>query len=250
MAKFLFAALFALMSQATTAAELKVFCPGAVKTLVTDLASDFTKASGHALVMAYGTAGSVAKQVSSGIPGDIVITTVELMNGLAKENKVDSQKIRPIGSMGVGMANRQGSPKPDIKTVKSFSDTLLAAKSITFADPAFGGQSGIHVAKVLANLGLTEQLKAKLKLRRGFPEGVMEVASGEIEIGIGQISEILASPGVQLLGPLPKEIQAETTFVIAPLSTTADLAAAQSFIDFLALPSSKEKFRRVGFELK
>ena len=250
MAKFLLAVLVALMSQVTLAADLKVFCPGAVKNLVNGLATDFTKASGDQLVMAYGTAGSVAKQVSSGAPGDIVITTAELMNGLVKENKVDGQRIRQIGSMGVGVANRLGASKPDISTVKSFSHTMLAATSITFADPALGGQSGIHVAKVFADLGLAARLKPKLKLRPGSPQGLIEVARGEIDIGLGQISEILANPGVQLLGPLPKEIQSETAFVIAPLRASANQTAAQSFIDFLTSPTAKAKFKRAGFALK
>jgi molybdate transport system substrate-binding protein len=239
-----------MLSSCLQAAEVVVFCPGAVQSLVTGLAQEFAQASGHTVKFVYGTAGSVAKRVADGERGDVVITTAELLAGLAQSGKVAAPSIRPLGSMGVGVAIRAGSALPDVKTVASFKAAMLAARSITFADPAFGGQSGIHVAKVFEQLGIAQELKPKLQLRPGAPEAFKEVARGDIEIGLGQISEILANKDIVLIGPLPPEIQSSVAFSAGVHSGAVAADAASAFIAFLTTPAAKERFRKLGFDVK
>jgi molybdate transport system substrate-binding protein len=229
------------------AAGITVFCPGATGAVVTKLAAQYQTKTGNTVKFTYGTAGAIAKRVASGASGDIIITTLPALHGLAKSGKAISNSIRTLGSMGVGVAVRKGAPLPDISTVAAFKATLIAAQSITFADPAKGGQSGIHIAQVLQQLGIAQTLKPKLQLRPGAPEGLKEVASGKIQIGMGQISEILANKDVVLVGPLPPQIQGEVTFAAALGVTAANDNAAKQFIEFLITPAAQAVFKQAGF---
>lgn len=244
------ACLMACLSSSIWAAELVVFCPGAVQSLVTGLAKEFSQSSGHSVKFNYGTAGSVAKKVGDGEPGDVVISTNELLANLTRAGKVAAPSIRALGSMGVGVTTRKGNPLPDVSTVPAFKSAMLAARSITFADPQFGGQSGIHVAKVFEQLGIAQELKPRLQLRPGAPEAFKEVARGEIEIGLGQISEILANKEIVLVGPLPAEIQNSVAFSGGVHTAAAAPEAAQAFIAYLVTPAAKERFRLLGFDVK
>jgi molybdate transport system substrate-binding protein len=232
------------------AAEIIVFCPGAVRSVVTELSKSYTQATGHTIKFVYGTAGSVAKQVAGGDSGDVVITTEELMANLANSGRVDAKSTTALGSMGVGVAVRKGIAQPDVRTVDAFKAAMLAARSITFADPAFGGQSGIHVAKVFEQLGIAQELKPKLQLRPGAPEAFVEVARGDIEVGLGQISEILANKGLVLVGPLPPAIQSSVAFATARHSGSKAADAATAFIGHLTSPLAKQHFRELGFDVK
>lgn len=230
-----------------SAAEIVVFCPGAVRSVVTDLAKLYTQATGHTTKFVYGTAGSVAKRVADGESGDVVITTEELMATLAKSGRVDAKSTTGVGSMGVGVAVRTGLAPPDVRTVDAFRAAMLAARSITYADPALGGQSGIHVAKVFAQLGIADAVRPKLQLRPGAPESFVEIARGDIELGLGQISEILANKGVVLAGPLPPPLQSSVAFAAALHSGAGAGDAATAFIGHLSSPPAKERFRALGF---
>src|SRR5690348_5261462 len=190
-----------------SAADIVVFCPGAVQSVVRGLAVEYQHKSGNAVEFEYGTAGAVAKKVAAGAVGDVVIATDKGLAGLAKAGKVEGASVANLGSMGVGVAVKAGAPKPDIHDVDAFKASMLAAKSITYADPAKGGQSGIHVAKVFAELGLEKALAGKIRLRDRGPDGLKDVGNGDIDIGLGQISEILANKNVALVGPFPPAIQ-------------------------------------------
>lgn len=229
------------------AAEIVVFCPGAVQSVVRPLVQDYEKASGNTVKFEFGTAGAVAKKVTEGTAGDVVLATDKGLAGLAKAGKVDGDSIKHLGSMGVGVAVKAGAPKPDIHDVDSFKKSMLAAKSIMYADPAKGGQSGIHIAKVFAEIGLDKPLASKIQLRDRGPDGLKEVAKGDIEIGLGQISEIIANKDVVLVGPFPSAIQGAVTFSAGVHSASKDKAAAKALIELLTSAAAKEKFKAVGF---
>ena len=248
MRKLVLAAMFSWFAAAPAmAAELVVFCPGAVQSVVRDLLKGYEQTSGNSVKYVFGTAGAVAKQVAAGAAGDVVIATHGGLAGLAKQGKVDGGTIRDLGSMGVGVAVRRGAPKPDIHDVDSLKKSMLAARSIMYANPAKGGQSGIHIAKVFAEIGLDKAIASKVQLRDRGPDGLKEVAKGEIEIGLGQISEILANKDVELVGPFPAAIQGAVTFSASVHTAAKDKKAAEALIDTLTTPAAKAKFKAVGF---
>lgn len=229
------------------AAELTVLVPGAVRAVVTPLAEAWAKAHDDTIKWFAGTAGATLKRAATGEPFDVVITTAKGIDELTGTGKVAAGSRADLGSMGVGVAVRNGAPKPDISTPEAFKQSMLAAKSLMYADPALGGQSGIHTAKVFAQLGIAEQLKPRTVLLPGAPEGMKRVAAGDIEIGIGQISEILAAQGVTLVGPFPPALQQSLTFS-AGLSPKAG-PAARGLVNQLTGPVAREHFRAAGFEI-
>ncbi len=248
MRKLMLSAIFACFAAApAVAAEVVVFCPGAVQTVVRDLVKSYEQGSGNTVKFEFGTAGAVAKKVAEGAPGDVVLATDKGLAALAKDGKVEVASIRDLGSMGVGVAVKAGAPKPDIHDVNSFKKSMLAARSIMYANPAKGGQSGIHIAKVFAQIGLDKLIESKLQLRDRGPDGLKEVAKGDIEIGLGQISEIIANKDVELVGPFPPPIQGSVTFSAAVHSAAKDKAAAKALIEVLTSPAAKEKFKTFGF---
>jgi molybdate transport system substrate-binding protein len=236
-----------LVSTGASAAEIVVFTPGAVQTIVKEVAKTYEQKTGNTVRFEFGTAGAIAKRVTDGERGDVVIATAGDLATLAKSGQVVDGSIHGLGAMGVGVAVRKGAPKPDIHDTAAFKASMLAARSIMFADPAKGGQSGIHVAKVLKDLGIEEEVRPRLQLRDRGPDGIKEVAAGTIEIGLGQISEILANPDVDFVGPLPAQIQGLVMFSAGLHASAKDNRAALELIDMLVAPAAHERFRHAGF---
>lgn len=234
---------------AASAAEITVLCPGAVRSVVEELTQGFQRDTGHTVKFEFGTAGALQKRAAAGEAGDVVIVTAAGLENIIKQGKVVNGSGRDVGKVGVAVAMHPGMPLPDISTPEAFRQAMLAAKSVMYADPALGGQSGIHTAQVFEKLGIAEAMKPKTRLRPGAPQGLVEVAKGEIEIGIGQMSEIVAAKGVQLVGPLPRELQNTLTFSAGLMAGARSAEAARNFIELLVSPAAREKFKAAGFAL-
>jgi molybdate transport system substrate-binding protein len=248
MRKLFLIATFAVFATAqAAAAEIVVFCPGAVQSVVRALVQDYEKKSGDTVKFEFGTAGAVAKKVAGGADGDVVLATDKGLASLAKAGKVDADSIKNLGSMGVGVAVNTGAPKPDIHDVDAFKKSMLGAKSIMYANPAKGGQSGIHIARVFTEIGIDKQLEGKIQLRDRGPDGLKEVAKGEIEVGLGQISEIIANKDLDLVGPFPPSIQGAVMFSAGVHSASKNKSDAKALIEVLTSPAAKDKFKAVGF---
>ena len=209
--------------------EIRVLATGATKSVVTSLGEAFRQRSGHAIVLDVDTAGGVQKRIEGGAVYPVVIATRGVIDGLSDKGKLVKGSRVDIASTSIGVAVKDGAPKPDISTVDAFKKTLLDAKTIAYVDPASGGTSGIYIAKVLDTLGLTDALKPKLRLKAGGYVAEL-VASGEAEIAIHQISEILPVKGVTMIGELPKEIQSVTVYSGAVMPGASE--AARAFLAF------------------
>jgi len=127
---------------------------------------------------------------------------------------------------------------------------LLTAKSVAFADPASGGASGVYLVKMLERLGIAAEVNAKARLARGGPDGMVSaiVAKGDAEIGLQQISEIMSVAGVDLVGPLPDELQTVTTYVAGIPATASQPDLAVAFVRFLTTPDAAAIYRAKGLE--
>jgi molybdate transport system substrate-binding protein len=150
-----------------------------------------------------------------------------------------------IARVGVGIAVKEGTRKPDISNAEALKKTLLAVKSITYPDPSKGGASGIHFSSVIEKLGIAEPIKAKSILGAN-PVVCASVATGEVEMCVHQISEIIPVKGLTLVGPLPKEVQKVTTFAVAASANAVSPDAARAFVRFLARADVKAKFSAAG----
>ena len=163
-------------------------------------------------------------------------STPEAVDALAAKGKIAPFSRTNLARVGVGVMVREGAPKPDVSTVDAFKKALLDAKSVSYIDPASGGSSGIYVGKLLQRLGIADQVKPKEKLKHGGYVADL-ISSGQSELGIHQISEIVPVKGVTLVGPLPKEIQNYTTYAAGISTKPQSPNAALALVAWLMRPA-------------
>jgi molybdate transport system substrate-binding protein len=241
-------ALFGITAGAVVrAAEIRLLSASALHPAIDALIPDFEKSSGHKVTVAYGTAGAVADRVQKGEAADIVVTSVPMFDQLQAQGKVVAGDRAIIAKVGVGAFVRKGAAKPDISSTDAFKRAMLAAKSIAYPDPAGGGASGIYLASLLERLGIAAEMKSKTKLST-LGTLYASVANGDIEIGFNQVSEILAQPTVELVGPLPPAIQNYTQFAPGIVTGSSQTDAARAFVTFLSSPAAKTVLNARGFE--
>jgi molybdate transport system substrate-binding protein len=152
---------------------------------------------------------------------------------LIKAGRLEAGSDTTLARSSVGVAVRKGAPKPDISTPEALKRALLAAKSVSYSNPAFGGASGVHFGKVIERLGITEEMKAKTKFP---PEGGFTarlLITGEAELAVQQIGELISVPDVELVGPLPTDLQSVTVFAAAVPSAASQPQAAMALIRYL-----------------
>jgi molybdate transport system substrate-binding protein len=241
-------ALFGITTGSTArAAEIKLLSASALHPAVDALIPDFEKSSGHKVTVAYRTAGAVADRVQKGEAADVVTSSVPMIDRLHAQGKVVAGDRVIIAKVGVGVFVRKGAAKPDISSADAFKRSMLAARSIAYPDPAGGGASGIYVASLLERLGIAAEMKPKTKLST-LETLYASVASGDVEIGFNQVSEILAQPTVELAGPLPSEIQNYTQFSPGIVTGSSQTDAARALVTFLSSPAAQTVLKAKGFE--
>lgn len=214
---------------------IRVLSGGAVQTFVRPLASSFAD---DAVEVEFQPMGKLVKTLADGYAADVVIVTEEVLARL-------KLKGTPVARVGVGVGVRESAPLPDLSTVEAFKRALLAAKSVIYMDPQIG-TSGKHVAEVLQRLGISDEVNAKAKLGQGG-QVAEAVASGEIELAIHQISEILPVKGVRFAGPLPSELQKFTVYVAAPVLSSKAGSTAARFIEHLTSSAARSRLARTGY---
>lgn len=227
--------------------EIKLLCASALHPVIDALIPDFEKSSGHKLAVSYGTAGAVTDRVEKGEAADLVISAAPRIEQLQTHGKVVAGERVIIAKVGVGAFVRKGAAKPDISTADAFKRSMLAARSIAYPDPAGGGASGIYVASLLQRLGIAAEMKPKTKLST-LDTLYVSVASGDVEIGFNQVSEILAQPTVELAGPLPSAIQNYTQFAPGIVAGSSRPDAARALVTFLSSPAAQTVLKAKGFE--
>jgi molybdate transport system substrate-binding protein len=234
-AKFGFAAVIALLAfaPAADAADLKLLTTGAFKQAVLALIPDYERASGNRVIIDNDTAGGLKKRIDGGETFDVAIITPAAIEDLAKDGKVVASTHVKLANVGVGVGVKEGTPAPDISSVDAFRRALLNAKAVAYIDPKSGGSSGIYVDKLLERLGIAEQVRPKAKLKSGGYAADF-VASGEADIVVQQVSEILPVKGVTFIGPLPAEIQNTTTYSGAVSAQSKQREAGEALLKSLA----------------
>lgn len=242
------AALFAVGGPApASAAAIKVLTAGAFKQVVLALVPDFEKQTGNKVVVDNGTAGGLKKRIESGETFDVAVITPAVVDDLAAKGKIAAGSRVNLATVGVGVVVKEGAPKPDVSTVDSFKRALLAAKSVAYIDPASGGSSGIYVDKLLERLGIADQIRPKARLKKGGHVADL-IVSGEAELGLHQISEIVPVKGAALVGPLPNDIQNTTTYAAGLSAAAQNNAAAQALIKMFSGPAAAAVLKSKGME--
>ena len=245
---FAIAAVFVLSTSVTAgqAAEVKILTAGAMKAVVLELVPIFEKETGHKAVVDNDTAGGLSKRILGGEAFDLVVVTPGVIDDLTGKGKVAAGRT-VVARVGVGVAVKEGAPLPDISSVEALRRALLAARSVAYIDPASGGSSGPFVVGLFEKLGITSEMKPKTKRKNGGYVADL-VASGEAELGLHQISEIMPVKGVRLAGPLPAEIQNYTTYAAGVAADAKQADAARVMIRLLSGPEAADVLKRRGME--
>jgi molybdate transport system substrate-binding protein len=235
---FLFAPDFA------NAAEIKIFSTRAIATVLDKVGSEFERTTGHRLNVTTDIAIRMVRRIQAGEPFDFLVAAPGQIDGLINEGKIIPETRTNLTRSGIGVQVRAGAPKPDISTVEAFKRALLNAKSVAYLKE---GQSGVYLAGLLERLGIAEAIQSKVT--RPDTDIVSElVAKGQIELGMVVITQILTTPGVELVGPLPPEIQSYITFTGGVSTASRAPNAAKELIRFLTGPAALPVIRAQGME--
>src|SRR5438270_7500514 len=224
---------------ATDAAEIRILTSRAMNHVLTGLGAAFERPSRHKITLILAPPTEIERRVEKGEIVDVAMSGASV-NHLAEQGKIAPADRVLLARVGIGLAVRAGTPKPDISSPEALRRTLLAAKSIVYTDPAVGGASGIQFEKVIDRLGIAKEIKAKsiLNARAATTPSAEIVARGEAELGIQLISEIVSVPGAELLGPLPGELQAMNVIFAGIVTTASEPDAARVLFKFLTSPAA------------
>lgn len=224
--------------------NLLLFSSNSTRAVLAELLPQFERATGTRVATSFDPALVMLKRIDAGETADLAVLGQAAVDALAASRKIIPESRRTLARCGVGVGVRAGAPKPDVSSTAALKAALLAAKSIAHTT---SGASGIHFSGVVERLGIADEVRAKAVTNQGGLIGEL-VARGEAELAIQQIPELLAVPGVELVGPLPQELQSISVVTAGIFAGTQHAAAARSLIDFLATPPAMRVFRAKGLE--
>ena len=230
--------------------EINVLSTTAMKTSLDELAPGFENATGSTLVFSFGPSARIAKMVADGEANDVAIVTDEGFEDLTRQGKLVPGTRADIARSAMALAVQKGAPKPDISSAEKFKAAMLAAKSLGMSNPVGGGQSGANLAKIFDRLGIAEAMKPKCFYGPGGPAGLIGnfLVRKEVEIGIQQMPELMAVPGIDIVGPLPPDIQIVTVFSAGVSTAAKNVEGAKALLAFLKTPKAAAVMRSKGME--
>ncbi len=226
------------------AAELKVVAPNAVKDTVAELSARFEKEAKHTLVLSWAGSEAISKRVSDGEIFDVVVSTSPSLDRLAKDGRLFTASKRDFSRSAIAVAVRLGVAPPDVSTAEGLRQALLKAESIGISS----GASGRYLEQLFQKLGVTDQIKHKIKQPPSGAQIGDLIARGDMELGFQQVTELVHAKGLQYLGPLPAEVQGYTIWSAAVHTGSKEPDAAGAFVKALSAPEAAAAIRSSGLE--
>ena len=234
----------ALAPSAAHTAEVRTLAANAVKGPLVELVAAFEAATGHAVRMAWGGTEGIAARIERGETVDIVLIGSDRLDRLLADGRLRAGTKREFARSGVGVAIRQGLPRPDVTTADGVREAVLAAGRIAYSS----GPSGAYVADMLARMGVGHRIAGRV-IQPGSGVQVADLlARGEADLGFQQVSELLHAEGIDYLGPLPAEIQNVTIYALALHPSAAASEAAQTLVRFLTRAEAAPAIVRAGMD--
>jgi molybdate transport system substrate-binding protein len=230
------------------AAEIKVYSTVGVKSVLEELIPKFEKQTGHNLNITWSTAALLTKRVQDGEMPDAVVLIRGNVDTLLKDGKVAAGSDATFGKSIFAVGVKAGAPKPDISTIDALKNSLLAAKAVSFSDPASGGASGVYIAKQFERMGITEQMKGKSKHppSGGFAGSLL--VNGEADIAINSKPELLTVSGVDVVGPLPGDMAFTVVYAAGVGSGATQAEAAKALVKYLMSGEAQAVFKAKGYD--
>ena len=238
-----------LLAGSASAAEVRVMISGGLTAAYKALVPEFERATGHTVLTTYGpsmgtTQNAIPVRLERGEPADVLIMVGYALADLATNGKVIPDSRVDLVKSPIGIAVKSGAPKPDISSADTLKRALLAAKSVAYSDSA----SGVYVStEMFAKLGIADEMKDKARKIPATPVAEI-VARGDAEVGFQQISELLPVAGVDIVGPLPPELQKITTFSAGIATVSKEPDAGKALIKFLASPAARAAIVKSGMD--
>jgi len=237
------------LASAAAAAEIRVMSSGGLTAAYRALIPEFERLSGHTLNSSYGASmgdapDAIPQRLARGEPADVLILAASGLDALVRQGRAVEGSRVDLAESRIAFAVRAGAPKPDMGSVEAVRGALLEANSIAYSASA----SGVYFSsEMVQRLGVADQVLPKA--RRIFSERVGSVvARGDAELGLQQISELLPIPGIELLGPLPPELQRVTVFSAGIAAGSREPEAARDLIRFLASPAAAAAITETGLD--
>lgn len=231
-----------------SAADVKLMSPGAVSSSLQELIPQFEKASGHKVTVGYSPALALVDKLKKGeITTDVALVGSKFADELMKTGKFTAGSKVEVARVGVGVFVRKGDPKPDISSRDAFVRSVLNAKAISYSDPKMGGTAANYVGRLMASLDITGSIAPKIKLTKPSKPLRDFVAGGGADFGLNQITEIVQDPRLELVGPLPEEIQYYTIYAAGVMAASENQDAGKALIAFLASPDASAVMKSKGF---
>jgi molybdate transport system substrate-binding protein len=238
-------AVMVVFSTLTHAAELTVLCSNGLRAVLSEVAPEFERTSGHRLVISYSVSAELKKRIDAGERFDIAILTPVLVDELTAAGALRADTRRTVARSGMGVSVRRGAQKPDLRTIEALKVTLLAARSIAFAKE---GAGGLFFMALIQRFGLSDQLVPRFRPVVTGQDVSRAVANGDAEIGVQPISEILNMAGVELAGSFPAAVQGYSVMMAAVGVKSPHPDAGRALIDFLMSRELDAVVRERGME--
>ena len=249
MRAFAIAAALILLAGPAPAAEINALISTALKSVTDELLPPFERTNGHSIRASYGPSGALIPRFNGGQRADLFLTDSKAIDGLIQQGKIVAGRI-DLARTGIGIAVRKGAPKPDVSTPEALKRALLAARSVAHAAPSGGSITAAHIMGMFEKLGIAADVTPKVKLAAGGPDGRVSVlvSSGEAEIGLQQLSELISNPEVEVIGMLPAELQLTTIYSAGITASAKEADAARALIKVLAAPSAAPIYKARGLD--
>ena len=239
------AAALLVITGAAQSAEVRLFASGALKEAYLELLPAFEKASGHTVKAAWSNTTDIRKRVGEGEIADLVILGNDGTEALIKDGKLVAGTRMAFAKSGIYVAVRAGAPRPDISSADALKNALLAAKSVAYS----GGASGTYIVTMLRKFGIYDSIRAKAAITKPNEPVGGKLVAGEAEIGFHQLSELLPVKGIDIIGPLPPDVQMMTVFCAGLSANAKNVEGANALIHFLTTPKAVAVIKAKGMEV-
>lgn len=239
------AALLLATTLGAQAADIRVVAGAALAPALKELGPQFERATGYTLLVEYGILGALKKRIDSGEPFDVAIVPASLLDGAAKQGRIAEGTRAGLARVGMAVAVRTGAPKPDIGSADAFKRALLNASYIAYPPE---GAIGVHLAKVLRELGIADQMKTKTLAQDTVQTVAPTLAAGQADLGFAPSTVFAGAAGIEIVGPFPQELQDYVQLSAGVGSAAAQPEAARALIRHLTSPEAIAVFKARGFE--
>src|SRR5215813_12103611 len=229
------------------AAEITLIAPGGIRAAIEQMIPAFEQKTGHKVQATFGSGGGTKARVIKGDPFDVPVVQPPLPEVIASGH-VNAASETALANVAVGVAVRAGAPKPDISNADAVKRMLLGAKAIAYPNAANGAAAGVSFNETLTRLGIAEEMKPKIKIAQGGRGAMALLAKGEVDIGLTFISEIITEPGVEVVGPLPRDISTPTGLVAFVAAHAKAPAAAKALLAYLSGPEAAKVYVERGMQ--